>query len=180
MPSHAYKLSYRELPGIAAKLRAHEDVPALAVRFAMLSVARGTEVSELVWDEIDLTQERWTLPAIRSKSNRPHRIPLSNEALHILLGLKENRADTQAIFVDARTGRPISQASMNIALSRIRSDSVVHVFRQAFHEWAVENATSNEAVYAALNWSVDSTCDLECLLEEQRLLMTAWSDFLQN
>lgn len=33
------------------------------------------------WDEVDLAQKLWTIPAARMKSGRTHEVPLALEAL---------------------------------------------------------------------------------------------------
>jgi integrase len=53
------------------------------VEFLILTGQRRGEVAGLVWDEIDLAAEVWTLPANRSKNGRSHIVHLSPEALAV-------------------------------------------------------------------------------------------------
>src|SRR5262249_50200424 len=81
---HHAALPYAELPGFLASLREQERIAARALEFAILTAARTGEVIEARWDEIDLLDKTWTVPATRMKAGREHRVPLSARALAIL------------------------------------------------------------------------------------------------
>ena len=57
------------------------------------------EVGQLTWDEFDLANQTWTLPASRTKNGRPHFVHLSNEATAVL-----NRTPTMGAFVFSLSG----------------------------------------------------------------------------
>jgi integrase len=52
-----------------------------------LTGQRRSEVAEMRWSEVDFEAKTWTLPRSRSKNNREHVIPLSEQALAILASL---------------------------------------------------------------------------------------------
>jgi integrase len=54
------------------------------VRLLMLTAQRRAEVSDLIWDEVDLDQALITLPPARAKNRQWHQVPLSPSALAIL------------------------------------------------------------------------------------------------
>jgi Integrase len=54
------------------------------VEFAILTAARSGEVLGARWDEIDLPEKVWTVPATRMKAGKEHRVPLSDRAMAIL------------------------------------------------------------------------------------------------
>jgi integrase len=54
------------------------------VKLLALTGQRRDEVARMRWDELDLGARLWTLPAERTKNNKPHEIPLSNAALAVL------------------------------------------------------------------------------------------------
>ena len=45
---------------------------------------RKSEVAEARWNEFDLLERLWTIPAARMKGDAPHSVPLSDTALAIL------------------------------------------------------------------------------------------------
>jgi integrase len=64
------------LPSFWAELTAREDVPALALRVVVLTATRSNETRQARWDEFDLDEKVWAIPAARMKSGREHRVPL--------------------------------------------------------------------------------------------------------
>ena len=75
-----------------AELRQQEGVAARALEFAILTAARTGEVIGARWDEINLDERLWTVPAERMKAGREHRVPLSDAALAILEQMAAIRA----------------------------------------------------------------------------------------
>ena len=55
----------------------------LAFEFLVLTAARSGEVRGARWAEIDLPASVWTVPAVRMKSKREHRVPLCGRAAEI-------------------------------------------------------------------------------------------------
>jgi integrase len=55
------------------------------VELLALTGQRREEVAQLVWDEIDLAGQTWTLPASRSKNGKPHIVQLSKAAISVLM-----------------------------------------------------------------------------------------------
>ena len=60
-----------------ARLRQAAGVSARALEFAILTAARTGEVLGALWTELDLERRVWTVPAVRMKGGREHRVPLS-------------------------------------------------------------------------------------------------------
>ena len=74
--NHHAALPYAELPAFMAELRKREGVAARALEFAILSAARTGEVIGAQWDEIDLDDKTWMIPAGRMKGGKEHQVPL--------------------------------------------------------------------------------------------------------
>jgi integrase len=49
-----------------------------------LTGQRRDEVARMTWPELDLPARTWTIPAARSKNNKPHIVHLSDPARHLL------------------------------------------------------------------------------------------------
>ena len=58
---------------------------ARALEFLILTATRTGEVIGARWDEINLLEKVWTVPAARMKAGREHRVPLSERAVEIVL-----------------------------------------------------------------------------------------------
>ena len=76
---HHPAMPFAELPVFMEELRNLDKVKARALEFTILTAARTSEALKATWDEIDLDAKVWTIPAERMKSNKLHRVPLSEE-----------------------------------------------------------------------------------------------------
>ncbi|MBA8683740.1 tyrosine-type recombinase/integrase [Stenotrophomonas tumulicola] len=75
----------------------------MTLRFLIMTAARSGEVRRAEWSEIDFDQSVWTVPAVRMKAKRQHRVPLSTAALQMLQEARRHRlpwssATTRAAF----------------------------------------------------------------------------------
>ncbi|MDZ7753866.1 MAG: integrase arm-type DNA-binding domain-containing protein [Gammaproteobacteria bacterium] len=84
---HFAALPWAEMADFMALLRAQDGLGAQALEFTILTACRSGEVLGARWDEVDLDQKVWTIPAERMKANRPHRVPLPEDAVTLLEGL---------------------------------------------------------------------------------------------
>lgn len=64
----------------------------------MLTFVRTSELIEATWDEFDLEEKMWRIPAERMKMRKPHEVPLSNQVLAILAELKELSGNRPYLF----------------------------------------------------------------------------------
>ncbi len=83
---HHAALPYADVPAFVKTLRENEAGLAtrLAFEFLILTAGRTSEVLEAEWSEIDDRDALWTVPAVRMKAKRIHRVPLGTRAMLIL------------------------------------------------------------------------------------------------
>ncbi|MGB5182047.1 MAG: site-specific integrase [Xanthobacteraceae bacterium] len=67
-----------------------DDDFSLCLRLLLLTGQRKSEISELVWNEVNLKDAVIVLPAERTKNGREHTLPLSGQALALLARRKRN------------------------------------------------------------------------------------------
>jgi site-specific recombinase XerC len=53
-------------------------------RLLLLTGARREEVGGMLWAELDLDNALWVIPGARTKNGRPHRVPLTEQAVAML------------------------------------------------------------------------------------------------
>lgn len=70
----------------------------LAVKLALLTLVRTTELRAAPWAEFDLDQARWTIPAERMKMRRPHIVPLSRQAVALLTEWHKETGHQKYVF----------------------------------------------------------------------------------
>jgi len=104
-----------------------------ALELMTLLFPRPGELRMATWSEFDFDKAVWSIPAIRMKMRRPHRVPLSKQAVAILKELHEMADGGNLLFPSIRTpDRPISDGTLNAALRRLGYDKdevTLHGFR---------------------------------------------------
>jgi integrase len=76
------------------------------VQLLLITGQRRDEVASMAWDQLDLENCLWTLPAQSTKANRRHEVPLADLALRVIAAIP-HQEDTRYLFTT--TGRtPIS------------------------------------------------------------------------
>jgi integrase len=179
---HHAALAWRDMNAFWSNLQGREGVSFEALRFTILTAARTGEVIGARWDEIDLEEEIWTIPADRMKAGKEHRVPLSGETLDVLRRMKLLASDKQPfVFPGQRTGRALSNMAMLTSLKNMgRGDLTTHGFRSAFRDWASEStAYASELVEMALAHAISNKVEAAYrrgdMFEKRRRLMDDWA-----
>jgi integrase len=179
---HHAALPYAEMSAFMADLRAQEGVSALALEFAILTAARTGEVIGARWEEINIAERLWTIPAARMKADKQHRVPLSDAALAIVGRLAQDRCG-DFVFTGGVAGRPLSNMALLALLRRMgRRDLTVHGFRSTFRDWAAERTNfPRDAAEMALAHTIGDKVEAAYrrgdLFDKRRQLMDAWARF---
>lgn len=194
-PTVKHRATIVEPKAIGALLRAIEGFDGqrttrAALRLAPLVFVRPGELRHAEWTEFDLNKAEWVIPAEKMKMPRPHRVPLSRQALSILKELKALTGECRWLFPSVCSVlRPMSENTLNAALRRLgyESDEMsAHGFRAMastrlnemgrWHADAIErqlahqepNAVRRAYTHGAEYWS------------ERILMMQAWADDLDE
>lgn len=77
-------MPYVAIQGFMIALRRKPTYTRLALDLLILTGVRSQEVRLATWDEFDLEQRLWTIPAEHMKRNRAQMVPLSDAALAVL------------------------------------------------------------------------------------------------
>ena len=179
---HLAAVPWPELPALWRALDGHDrQIPALALKLVLLTATRPGEAMGAQWGEIDRTARVWTIPAARTKSNRTHRVPLSDAALDVLDKLAALRTG-DCVFPGARHGRPIDSSRPLLVLREFRPDATLHGFRSGFRDWASEQGIPGEVAEAALAHAITDKTEAAYrrgdLLEPRRAVVQRWADYL--
>ena len=182
---HHRALPYRQLPAALQAVRAStaNGLVKLAFELLALTACRSGEVRGMAWDEVDLREAVWTIPAERMKAGRPHRVPLSPRALAVLKEARRLTNDGGIVFPAAQSGATLSDMVFTQMLRRLGLDFVPHGMRSSFRDWAAEQANArHDVVERSLAHEVGSATEAAYfrsdLFELRRSLMEAWGRFL--
>jgi integrase len=179
---HLAALPYREIGMFMAELRGQEGAAARALEFAILTSARTGEVMGARWDEINLADRMWTIPAERMKAGKEHRVPLADAAMAIVEKMAAIRSG-EFVFPGGKAGRPLSNMAFLMLLRRIgRNDLTVHGFRSSFRDWAAERTgfpaeVAEMALAHAVSDKVEAAYRRGDLFQKRRQLAEAWAKF---
>jgi len=177
---HHRGVSWQEVGAFMERLRQREGTAARALEFAILTAARSSEVRLATWDEIDLQEALWTVPADRIKAGRTHRVPLSQDAVRLLEAIP--RMEGSPYVFPAPRGGALSDMSLSAVCKRMGVDATPHGFRSTFKDWA-RNCTNyadevSELALAHVNSDATrSAYARDELLPQRRRLMREWASF---
>jgi integrase len=178
-------LPYDELAEFVVALRSQQGIASRALEFLILTATRTGEVIGARWDEVDLGEKIWVVPAARMKAGREHRVPLSGSAVAILEEMQKIR-ESDFVFPGGKRGKPLSNMAMLAVLKRIgRSDLTNHGFRSSFRDWAAERTNfPREVAEMALAHTVSDKVEAAYrrgdLFQKRRQMMDGWARFCET
>ncbi|MDO9267652.1 MAG: tyrosine-type recombinase/integrase [Methylobacter sp.] len=177
---HHKALPYTEINGFIGQLHQHDGIASKCLEFTILTAARTGEAIGATWGEIDLNAKTWTIPAVRMKAEREHRVSLSSHAITILTEMAAIRTNDY-VFPSNKKG--LSNMAMLAVLKRMDiSDITVHGFRSTFRDWSAEStAYPGEVVEMALAHAIKNLTEAAYrrgdLLEKRSRLMEDWARY---
>lgn len=183
---HHEALPFAQVPAFLKSLRAtsSSDSAKLAFEFLILTASRTSEVLNAKWDEIDLEEQLWTVPAERMKAKRIHRVPLSKRVLEILATARSLfDGESPYLFPRKTAELPLSNMVFLAILKRMKIAATAHGFRSAFRDWASETTSyPREIAEMALAHTIENKVEAAYrrgdLLEKRRAMMEDWSAFV--
>jgi integrase len=187
---HRSALSAAELPGFLARLEDYqgEDITRLAIKLALLTFVRTSEIRFAKWSEfedLDGAEPLWRISAERMKMRRPHLVPLAPQAVALLKEIRRYSGKSPLLFPAATRTGVISENTMIFGLYRMgyigratvhgfrSTDSTIlneHQFNRDWIEMQLAHADGSvRAVYNAAEW-----------LPGRRQMMCWWADYLDR
>jgi integrase len=155
----------------------------LAFEFLILTATRTSETLGAKWNEIDLEEKTWTIPADRMKAGKEHRVPLSPRCLEILTEAKKLPGSEGFVFPGQNAKEPLSNMAFHMCLRRMERTAITpHGFRSSFRNWAAEKTNFPrevcEMVLAhTLKNKAEAAYNRTDLFDKRRTLMEAWESF---
>ena len=186
-PKHHRSLPYGE---IAEALRIVDGsarawpVSKACLRFIVATACRSGEARLARWEEIDRDAETWTIPGERTKTQRPHVVPLSKMALAALAEAHSYADGTGHIFpAPTGRGRTLSDSGLSKLLRENDIPGTVHGMRASFRSWAAEQGIPREVAEAQLGHvagKIERAYQRSDLIDARRKVMDDWSECLSS
>jgi integrase len=180
---HFKALPYEQMGSFMVELRKRPAMTARALEWIILTACRSAEARGATWDEIDLKNRIWSIPADRMKMDREHRVPLCDDAVKLLKNLPRFEGSNY-LFTPARGGM-LSDMSISMLCRRMKVEAVPHGFRSTFKDWATEQTSfpdlvSEMCLAHKVGSAVREAYARGDLLEKRRKLINAWADYVNK
>ncbi len=185
---HARPLEKKEIKPFFAALESSDmqEQTRIAVKLAFWTLCRSREVIGARWDEFDLDEGVWTVPAGRMKKREQHTVPLSTQAVATLRNLRALMPNREVLFPNRHDPKKVAGLTyLNRAVTRlgfqefsahgIRATGSTMLNDMAFRPEVIEHQLSHvernktKAAYNRAGY-----------LEERRKMMQAWADYLDE
>jgi integrase len=159
-----------------------------AVELIMLTFVRTSELIKAKWEEFNLDETIWIIPAARMKMRREHIVPLSDRAIEILKEVRRHSGNREYVFPGQKNPQKhMSNNTILEALARMgyRGRATGHGFRALAMSTIKEKLNYRHEVidrqlaHAHRN-SIDAAYDRAEFLPERRKMMQEWADYLNK
>ncbi|EEQ1897520.1 tyrosine-type recombinase/integrase, partial [Escherichia coli] len=155
----------------------------IATKLLMVTGVRTIELRAALWQEFDLDNAIWEIPAERMKMRRPHLVPLSTQALGFLNELKSMTGNYRYVFPGRNDpNKPMSEASVNQLIKRIGYAGKLtgHGFRHTLSTILHENGFNTAWIEMQLAHvdknSIRGTYNHAQYFEKRKVMMQWYSD----
>jgi integrase len=165
----------------------------LVVRTALLIspllLCRPGELRHMEWNEINSQEERWEIPAEKMKIRQPHIVPLSRQALDLLMKIHSLTGRGKYVFPSARgASRPLSENGVRTALRSMgytNQQMTPHGFR------AMGRTLLDEELNYRLDWIEQQLAhtvrdangrayNRAAYLAQRKEMMQTWANYLDD
>jgi integrase len=157
------------------------------IEWQLHTMVRPSEAAGSKWDELDLDNALWNIPAERMKSKKPHTVPLSSQSLALLELIKPISGHTKFVFPSDRNPRSHSNPqTANMALKRMGFENqlVAHGLRSLASTILNEQGFDSDVIEAALAHTgkneVRNAYNRAEYIARRKSLMTWWSDHIDE
>jgi integrase len=211
LPSKSKATQPKQQPALQLKdgqrwwkeLKLRDGNGARALMFLTLAASRSGEVRGMTWEEVELFTQKeaeqrgfvgiWTIPAIRMKANREHRIAITEDMYALINGTRTHKG----LVFCSNKNTELSNMTLSSTMKRMHfSDqfgfvdaksqrpAVPHGLRSTFRTWAAENKHSREAAELQLAHkfgnNVEHAYYRTDIIDERAQLLIKWHAFLEG
>ena len=202
--NHYPALPLERLPELLTRINCYQkgrELTRLAVLLTLHLFIRSSELRFARWDEIDFRNNIWTLPATReilpgvrysgrgAKMRTPHIVPLSRQAIDILIQIKDISGHQKLVFPgDHNPYKPMCENTVNKALRLMGYDTKSEICGHGFRAMACSalmetGLWSQDAVERQMSHQERNSVRLAYIhkaehLHARQTMMQWWSDYL--
>ena len=179
---HFKSLPYEGIPKLWTWLHERPRIgpqTQVGLALAILLGKRTSEIRKMRWSDIDFEKAIWITPAEHMKKRKPHRQPLSRQAIEKLEYISQLTGNQEFVLSNAN-GKIMSENAMLYALKRF-GDYTTHGLRASLSSWCAENGVSkavSDHIKAHQPKYLDAAYDRVDLLADRRAVLQKWADYV--
>ncbi|HGM7030136.1 TPA: tyrosine-type recombinase/integrase [Serratia liquefaciens] len=186
---HLPFLTVQELPDFLQDLAGYTGsiITKTATYLIMYTGVRTQELRFARWQDIDLDKAMWEVPAEHMKMRRPHKVPLSRQAISLLKQLQPITGHYPLVFIGRNDQRkPISKESINQVIEllgykgRLTGHGFRHTMSTILHEQGYDSAWVEMQLAHVDRNAIRGAYNHAQYLDGRREMMQWYADFLQG
>jgi integrase len=189
--NHYPALQTKEIPEFLRRLEALQTTPLnkLAIRLLLITFVRQGELRQAQWKDIDFKAEQWRLPPETTKMRDEHIVPLSKQAIALLIEIQKISGGSPYLFPSQnRQKNPImSENTIGGILKKkmgYKGQMVGHGFRALASTSLNEMGFSADVIERQLAHAernkVRAAYNRAQYLPERKRMMQHWADYIDN
>lgn len=196
--THRPSLPREELPLFLNELSTYHHrgrpITQWAIELLVLTFVRSRELRGARWDEFDIPNKLWRIPAQRMKMKNEHLVPLSDQAIEILEQLRPLTGCYELLFPSERNRDDcMSDNTMRRAIFKLgydgntegKSKAVPHGFRATASSILNEQGFNPDAIERQLAHKETNTVRAAYIhharyMDERTTMMQWWADYLDQ
>ncbi|MBU6950932.1 site-specific integrase [Hahella sp. HN01] len=162
-----------------------------AFKLLILTGARRSEVANMTWSELDLTQGIWTLPPERTKNRKGHTVYLSDLAVRVIKSMRPISGYGKFVFSTGDGSAPIHTDGLSGCPGRLSAKlkgvphfTVHDLRRSAATAWGELLKTPPHVIEKMLNHQpldkLVATYQRATYVDEQKTAWKAWGEMVEN
>lgn len=187
---HARALSEAEIEEFFMRLRnfGGNRTTAIAMNLLALLWTRTAELRKAEWNEFNLDEAIWIIPAGRMKRRRKHMVPLSTQAVELLMELRGITGAGVYLFPNTRRPKDVMSATTinraleymgfatgNVTGHDFRATASTHLHEKKFRDDVIDV----QLAHAKKN-RTDAAYNHAAYLDERIAMMQVWADYLDT
>lgn len=186
---HLPTLKPEQLPDLMAALSVAsiKITTRCLIEWQLHTMVRPSEAAGTRWDEIDLEQALWKIPAQRMKKKKDHTVPLTPQSLSLLERMKPISEHSPFVFPsDRHFHKHMNPSTANVALKRMGfgGQLVAHGLRALASTTLNEQGFDGDIVEAALahvgDNEVRSAYNRSEYIQRRTPMMCWWSEHIEQ
>ena len=184
--SHHPSLAQDQLGSALAKIRDADArwAETYCLIFLAFTGVRSCEARESTWEQMNLDSATWTIPGSRMKNSVMHKVPLSTQAMEILLYAREQTGRSEGvIFPPARGDHYMDSTRLSSLMRKLEIPAVPHGNRSSLRNWAGGRADIAQPAAEMIlahkqSKGIEKIYMTSDFFEHRQPIMQEWADFL--